>query len=325
MKKLIFILFTIALHIPAIAQDYTFSNHNIVPFSLNPSLAGNAYAPRVAINYRQQWPSLGNRYHTVRLSYDQNFYKRICSFGAFYTMDDMANGSVRTNELGVTYSHAIKLIDNHIIRLGLQFSCFYNHYGNDFEFGDQYDNGSGKILPNSSETDYEDAYAFIADFAVGAAYVFENHLTLGVSAYHITTPDNGIAERENDKLYCRMNAHANYVQNLSNGNGLFGRQVLSDRYLFLNTAFQKQKDFQQVYGGAGMFLSPIIFGFSTKYDLDDIIIFSPMLGLSYKNFQAYYVFDFFTGDKGNGSWSHEISLIYTFNKHEKYPCPVVYW
>lgn len=325
MKNILIILLILTIGKSAFAQDYTFSNHNIVPFSLNPALAGNAYAPRLALNYRQQWPSLGNRYHTVRLSYDQNFYKRICSFGAFYTMDDMANGSVRTNELGACYSHSIRIKDGHIIRLGLQASAFYNHYGDNFEFGDQYDNGSGKVLPNSSETISGDEYAFFADFATGAAYVFENHLTLGVAAYHITNPQHGIIDRDQEKLDTKITAHANFVQNLSNGNGLFGRQVLSERYFFANLAYQTQKDFDQIYGGLGLFLSPIIFGFSAKSDLDDVIIYSPMVGLSYKNFQAYYVFDFFTGDKQNGSWSHEISLIYIFHKNEKYPCPVVYW
>ena len=66
-------------------QDYTFSNHNIVPFSLNPALAGNANAIRIATNYRQQWMNLGNRYHTARVSYDQNFYKQMCSLGFAYT------------------------------------------------------------------------------------------------------------------------------------------------------------------------------------------------------------------------------------------------
>jgi hypothetical protein len=37
------------------------------------------------------------------------------------------------------------------------------------------------------------------------------------------------------------------------------------------------------------------------------------------------VFDLFTSDKKNGSWSNEISLIYTMPFKKKNLCPVVYW
>ena len=36
------------------AQDYSFSNHNMVPFSLNPALAGAANAVRFGLNYRHR-------------------------------------------------------------------------------------------------------------------------------------------------------------------------------------------------------------------------------------------------------------------------------
>jgi hypothetical protein len=51
-----------------------------------------------------------------------------------------------------------------------------------------------------------------------------------------------------------------------------------------------------------------------------------MVGGYYKGFQLYYIFDLFTSDKKNGSWSNEISLIYTFpQENKKNRCPVVYW
>lgn len=63
------------------AQDYSLSNHNVVPFSLNPSSVGAANTLRLGVNYRMQWPMLSNSYHTVRVSYDQNVYKQMCSVG----------------------------------------------------------------------------------------------------------------------------------------------------------------------------------------------------------------------------------------------------
>ena len=47
---------------------------------------------------------------------------------------------------------------------------------------------------------------------------------------------------------------------------------------------------------------------------------------SYKlNAMIYYVFDLFTSDKKNGSWSNELSLIYTMPTKKECLCPVTYW
>ena len=110
MKKLLLIISTMIMaSVCAYAQDYTFSNHNIVPFSLNPAMAGNANAIRLGLNFRQQWPTLGNKYNTLRASYDQNFYKRMCSAGLSYALDSYAGGIYRTNEIGLVYAHTFQL------------------------------------------------------------------------------------------------------------------------------------------------------------------------------------------------------------------------
>ncbi|HOI26642.1 MAG TPA: PorP/SprF family type IX secretion system membrane protein [Paludibacteraceae bacterium] len=325
MKKSLYIIIGLFWSLVAWGQDYTFSNHNIVPFSLNPSLVGNANAIRIGLNYRQQWPALGNSYHTVRVSYDQNFYKRMCSLGAFYTYDYMGAGDIKTNEFGLIYGHTIRLTDGYFVRLGVQGSYFYNLYGDNFEFGDQYDWGTGTILPNTSEDITGNESVSLMDFSVGGAFVIENYLTVGGAVYHIGEPENGIIERKDNKLYRKFVGHANFVYDLESSNGLWGRRDLSNKYLFVNAAYQKQFNFELAYLGAGVMISPLIGGIAVKSDIDDVNTISFMLGGTYKGFQAYYVYDLFTSSKKNGSWSHEISLIYIIQNDEKYPCPVVYW
>jgi len=325
MRKLFFAILGLIGAFATSAQDYTFSNHNIVPFSLNPSLVGNANAIRLGLNYRRQWPTLGNCYNTVRVSYDQNFYKRMCSLGAFYTHDNMANGDIRTNEFGLIYGHTMRISDGYFIRLGVQASLFYNQYGKDFEFGDQYDWGTGAILPHTSENMTENGSTSFLDFSAGGAFIIENCLTLGGSVYHIGEPENGIFESKDNILSRRFVGHANYVLDLESTNGLWGRREMSDKYLFINAAYQKQHNFELAYLGAGVMLSPIIGGVSIKSDMEAVNTISFLLGGTYKGLQAYYVYDLFTSSKKNGSWSHEISIIYIIQTHEKYPCPVVYW
>ncbi len=309
------------------AQDYTFSNHNIVPFSLNPALAGNANALRLGLNYRHQWPSLGNAYRTVRASYDQNVYKQMSSIGVAYSYDNMANGIYKTNEFDLVYSHTFRVRESMFVRLGLQAALFANYldWGN-FTFEDQYDTYTKKILPNSIE-DLETDNRLFPDFTFGACFVIENKLSLGVSVCHMAEPYNGFAKLEDNKLSRKYVAHASFTQNLEGERGLFGRQgFLADKHLFFNASYQKQDNFEMAYLGGGLAINPFIVGGSFKSDISEVNTVSLMLGGNYKGFQLYYIYDFFTSSKKNGSWSHEISLIYILPMEEKpYSCPVIYW
>ena len=46
------------------AQDPVFSQFYATPMQLNPAFAGTTYAPRITLNYRNQWPSWPNAYTT---------------------------------------------------------------------------------------------------------------------------------------------------------------------------------------------------------------------------------------------------------------------
>ncbi len=308
------------------AQDYTFSNHNIVPFSLNPALAGNVNAMRLGLNYRQQWPSLGNNYHTVRASYDQNIYKQMSAVGVSYTYDNMANGIFQTNEFAAIYSHTFRVQEVMFVRLGIQASFFVNHFNiNGLAFEDQYNSQTRQMLPSSIEELDSDSRLF-PDFTFGVCFVIENKLSIGGSVSHLTEPNNGFAKLEYNKLYRKFAAHANFTQNLEGGNGLWGRHgVLSEKYFFANASYQQQHDFQLAQLGAGFAFNPFIAGASYKNNIGDVNSLSFMLGGNYKGFQLYYIYDLPVYTQQNGSWSHELSLIYVLKQEDKYPCPVVYW
>lgn len=322
LHKIIFVLGLILSQAISYAQDYNFSNHNTVPYSLNPASVGEANAIRLGVNYRMQWPVLNNNYHTVRVSYDQNVYKRMCSVGAFYTYDQMSS-VYSVNEFGVVYSHTIRCAEKHFIRLGLQGSVFYNKVDySSLTFGDQYDS-NGFIAPGSMEN-LENTSKTFFDFAVGASYVFENHLTVGFAVYHVAQPENGFYD-ESSYLPRRYVGSVKFVQDLKLNRGLMS-QGFSDNYFFANVNYQHQEDYKSAYLGVGVCFEPIIVGAAYKTNLDNVHTPSFMVGGYYKGFQLYYIFDIFASDKKNGSWSNEISLIYTFpQQNKKNRCPVVYW
>ena len=275
------------------AQDYTFSNHNIVPFSLNPALAGNANALRLGLNYRMQWPALGNKYNTARVSYDQNIYRQMSSIGIAVTRDDMAGGIYCTNEFNVAYSHTIKVGDEQFVRLGLQGGFFANFLNyNNLTFEDQYDSRWQQVLPGGTLESFENTSRLFPDFTFGAAFVIQNKFSFGGSVCHLTEPRNGFADIDANILRRKFVLHANFLQDFRGSHGLIGRHGdLSANHFFANASYQQQQDFKLLNVGAGFSYDPLLLGVSFKDDLKlkDIYTVSFMLGGQYKGFQLYYI------------------------------------
>ena len=53
-----------------LAQDPTFTQFYSNPVYLNPALAGSSGCPRIALNYRNEWPQLTGNYITYSAAYD---------------------------------------------------------------------------------------------------------------------------------------------------------------------------------------------------------------------------------------------------------------
>lgn len=326
MKKILLLLITqFCLLMGVVGQDYSLTNHNTMPFSLNPSLAGAANSIRFGLNYRQHWPALGNKFHTVRASYDQNFYKQMCSVGFAYTYDNQGGGSIQSNEFDLVYAHTIRLKPHYFIRLGVQATLFANFLGDDLVFEDQYSEYYRTVVKESSEQIEKDSRCY-PDFSAGLTFVIENTFTFGAAIFHIGEPKNGFIDKTANVLKRKLAVHASYLKDLETKNGLFSRSNLSNNYLFVNVNYQMQGEDQHLYAGVGLLYSPLIVGVAFKSDFDDVYTPSFMAGLQFGSFQFTYAYDLFTTrKKKNGSWAHEINLIYIIRKHEKYPCPVVYW
>lgn len=324
MKKLLLIL-ALGLSGMVSAQDFSLVNHNLTPFSLNPSLVGNAKDIRFGLSYRQQWMVLGNHYHTIRFSFDESFHQKKCAVGFVYSYDNMANGVYDVNEFSLLYGHAIKLRDEWSLRLGLQGTLYLNKFGYDkIKYGDQYDSNTRRPSFETLEEFDTDVRNFF-DVSVGASFIIESKLTLGAALYHIAEPSNGFMELKDNTLNRKFVAHINYLQDLQYKNGLWGRESLSGNYFFMNGSYQKQDDFQMLNAGLGVAWEPLVVGVCDKNSLSGINVVGLMVGAHYKSLQAFYVYDLFTSSKKNGSWSHELTLIYIIKKTEKYPCPVTYW
>ena len=74
------------------AQDPEFTQFYANPLYLNPAFAGSMRCPRLAMNYRNQWPAISGNFQTYSVSYDQHLYPLQGGIGAMMYLDRAGNG-----------------------------------------------------------------------------------------------------------------------------------------------------------------------------------------------------------------------------------------
>ncbi|MBK7428476.1 MAG: PorP/SprF family type IX secretion system membrane protein [Saprospiraceae bacterium] len=89
-------------------QDPVFSQFYSAPLQINPAFTGNSHGGMMAINYRNQWPSINQAYVTYALSYDQYVPSLNSGFGVFALADDAGRGLLRTYNLTGLYSYRVQ-------------------------------------------------------------------------------------------------------------------------------------------------------------------------------------------------------------------------
>lgn len=131
-----------------LAQDPLFSQFYASPLQLNPAMAGVAEAPRISLNYRNQWPSWPNAYSTYALGFEQALNSLNSGFGISVLADDAGNGIYRTLTLHAVYSYSVQLGDDFFAKFGMEGGVLQTRVDWDrLVFGDQLNPYTGATLP----------------------------------------------------------------------------------------------------------------------------------------------------------------------------------
>jgi len=123
-KYIILPLLLWGCYLCSFSQDATLSQYFAAPLHLNPALAGISYGPRVTLNYRNQWSSLGSGFNggftTYMVGYDMYIEKIHGGIGAMFQSDQIANGLFGTYQAKIMYSQQIKLNRHLAMRIGVE-------------------------------------------------------------------------------------------------------------------------------------------------------------------------------------------------------------
>ena len=321
-RQILTISFLCLISIGAFSQDAVFSQFYSAPLQLNPAFAGNTYAPRIALNYRHQWPSLGSPYVTYAASYEQMFEPLNSGLGVLVQVDDSGGGIYQTSDLKLAYSYRLTIREGFFAKFGTDIGARQvNLDWNQLIFADQIDQiegpgGPGGIPLISDEVRPDDLSN--TTFDVGAGFLFYNpHFYAGISGKHLNTPDESFI-RFNDNLESglpvRWSIHGGAQINIQEGNRLQWPIFLSP-----NATYIWQGDFAQLdigaYLGYGMFFAGAWYRHAKTNP--DAAIFS--VGVQQDMFKIGYSFDLTISElaaTGTGG-AHELAFIINFENSDR--------
>lgn len=323
MKRLRFTFLLVLVTGLAVAQDPQFSQFYANPLYLNPAFAGGALAPRVMMNYRNQWPGLAANYVTTSFGIDHYFSNVNSGVGLLFLNDTQGTGNLRTSEISAQYAYQIKLNENTALRLGLQ-GGFANRRTDlrELTFGDQYTNrgftGNPTLDPLAANGSPSIGYL---SFATGAL-LYSDRYWVGVAAHHINRPQQGFFQiSEGNRLPLKGSLHAGLRIPFAGYTGL-GDEWEREKTISPAILYKFQGKFDQLDLGVYITYSPIVLGlwyrglpvkrYAANITNRESLI--ALVGYRQDKFSFGYSYDMTISALGLPSGgSHEISLAYTFD------------
>ncbi len=322
MKYILVTLFTLLVWQENVkAQDVSFSQTYEAPLYLSPAFAGLTTAPRVGLNYRNQWPGAGKVYRDYSVWADIFLNNFNSGLGLMWLRDDNGKGLLVDNEIRFCYAYEISIGEAIFIRPGISFS--YGHrsinQANMISYSDI--TADGKYVYGGSSIDFENTKRQRFDAGAGLM-VYNDYFWVGVAVDHLVQPDVSFTDIK-DKLGMKITGYAGY------------RWVYQESYkgsepksISFSINYTHQYSYNQMELAAYWYYSPIEVGityrgllFKVGSELSNSDAIIPAVGVNIWAFRVGYSYDMTISDlSGFGNGAHEVSLLYRFlpkNVHTK--------
>ncbi len=288
----------------AYAQDPEFTQFYANPLYLNPAFAGAANCPRVAINYRNQWPGLSGTFITSSASYDQHVKSLYGGLGLLVTSDNAGKGTLKTTNISGIYSYHLPVNRTFSIRAGFQATYFQKSLDWDkLTFGDMIDPRKGFIY--ESQEQVRGGNVSNIDFSAGLL-AYTTNFFIGGAVHHLTEPNESLlASTDGSPLPMKITGHAGAIIPLGAGS----KYTENDASVSPNILFQQQDNFQQLNMGLYVRKGAIVGGLWYR-NKDSFIA---LVGFQTKAFKFGYSYDVTVSKLTNATaGSHELSMTFNF-------------
>lgn len=331
-RKIVYILMMINLALEMRAQDPHFSQYFSSPLTLNPANTGNFVGhSRLAVNYRNQWQGIGNPYITGTVSFDAEVMKgqmgsgNRLSVGALGLYDRTSGGALKSNYGSVSLGYQMALDPENINRLSIGFQATMANRRLDYSrisFASQFASfGFDLSLP--TDPGIQTGALSYLDWSTGLMYSQtkeESAIYVGLSAYHLTRPDESFLKDGSNRLPVRMTVHGGGMWFVGDRgslmvSGLVNMQTNAQESM-LGVAYGQQ--LEHSYRDINLFVG-------TWYRLGDAVV--PYVGYNVDNFQMGVSYDAVISGlnvMGTRNRSIEVSFIQRFydprEKRRYMPC-----
>ncbi len=299
------------------AQDASFSQNYASPLYLSPSFTGLTDGSRLAINYRDQWPSIPNTYKTMAFSFDHYFPDFNSGLGFLFYRDDQGGGLLINQNVGVLYAYEIFVSRDVMIRPGIQFKFAQSYIdASKANLSTSYDTNGNLVSGGGLSVDEDQLNKFDAAASV---MIYSNFYWAGISVDHLVKSDQSFTDIETN-TGIKFTAFGGYKWIYSEGKRGAPSQSVS---FALN--YRQQADFSQMDIGAYWNYSPLELGLwyrglpgknMEEYRNTDAVI--AILGIHAGNYRFGYSYDLTISDlAGNTGGTHEFSIMYSIPSSHK--------
>lgn len=324
MKRNILVLVILLIAKLGIAQDSQFSQFYGSPLYLAPSFAGSTDGDRIAVNYRNQWPSISKAFQAYSLSYDHYFPFLKSGVGLLLYREQAGASSYATTNIGLVYSYKFRFRSGWRISPGLTF--FYTQRNinfNDLVFEDELI--SSTTTGTSEQVILEKKADIDASFSVLA---YNKNYWFGFTWDRLLMPNRSLTGDVVQDPF-KFSIYGGTKLSIFDRYNWASGQSISPSFLY-----KMQDKYSQLDIGLYWYQMPLVIGLwyrgipvFKQLTSNDAITF--LLGFKVDQFSIGYSYDLtisklvgFTGG------AHEISINYLFNqgvtrreKRKAIPCP----
>ena len=311
-KLIIFLILSLSTGLKS--QEVHFSQFFSAPLYLSPSFAGSTAGTRVAMNYRDQWRQFPGTFVSSSFSIDHNFRNMKSGLGLLVVGDNAGDGNLSTITTGLIYSYDIVATPDFHIRPGINFQ--YARTG--INIGKLYDiTNIGSGGTTNGTTSYKTfPYTWYFDFS-SSVIAYTKFYWAGLTIDHLFKPNQALVTIDQQasriplkfsiygggRLFLSEDSHSKQEESIT-GVILYQKQSVNDQF---NIGFYWTR-------------TPIVIGFyyrgipfGSELKGSDALVF--MAGYKIEDLSIGYSFDYTISElAGAVGGSHELSLIYTFNK-----------
>ncbi|HQW86130.1 MAG TPA: type IX secretion system membrane protein PorP/SprF [Flavobacteriales bacterium] len=313
-----------------LAQDPQLSQFFAAPMYLNPALTGNTYQDRIAMNYRNQWPSaVVNAFQTYTASYEHRSQKLNSGFGVMAMRDVAGANGLAFTQVAAAYSYEARINRKSAFRGGVRAAWTNRSYDpNSFLFADQ-------VIRDNAATSIESGFVqqvSYMDLSAGGLY-YNERFWAGFSVNHLNRPQQSLFLTGDARLPMRTSVHTGYRFPLDGQ-----RMIHSNTVGTFATHYKAQGKWDQFDVGfyvdhdkllAGIWYRgiPGLKAYAPGYPNNDAVVL--MAGYETPlQLRIVYSYDITISwlDLSSGG-AHEVSLTYEWprkakaRKHKIVPCP----